>query len=74
MVTQEDGLDKLVGTGGTKKWSESESVLKSIGLADSLYGRDKPRCRCGLGLGGFDMRYVRKKNSWFSVLTSLIPF
>ena len=31
MVIRDDGLDKLVGIGGTEKWLEFESILKSIG-------------------------------------------
>lgn len=31
MVVRDDGLDKLVGIGGSEKWLESESVLKSTG-------------------------------------------
>ena len=31
MVIRDEGLDKLVGIGGTEKWLEFESILKSIG-------------------------------------------
>lgn len=64
-----------MGIGDVGKWSESDSVLKSIGEADSLdkgCGREKSRQRSELDMGDFDVGCVKEGSSWSSSSLSLL--